>query len=145
MNIFLSLIIAIIFAMSTAQTISAHVLESHDPIGAVMHIQPEDDPIAGQEGLFFFEFKDKENVFEPANCECMFLVQQSGNEIYSQPVSASNWDEKTKTLNIGYTFPEKGNYTIRVSGKPLQEDTFEAFDLAYEVKVNRVQEKIVDS
>jgi hypothetical protein len=42
---------------------SAHVLLSNNTVGGVLHIDPEDDPIAGQPAKFYIELKDKQNQF----------------------------------------------------------------------------------
>lgn len=46
---------------------SAHVLKTDGSIGAVVHIDPDDDPIIGKSANFFLEFKDTKNKFQLAN------------------------------------------------------------------------------
>jgi hypothetical protein len=106
----------------------AHVLRTDNPIGAVLHIDPEDNPVVGQPANIFFEFKDKENEFKIENCDCTFFVLENGKEIFSQGLN---------TTVITYTFPAKNTYKLKVTGKPKQLDEFEDFSLEYDVVVSR--------
>lgn len=115
----------------------AHVLESDGTIGAVIHISPDDDPIAGKESGFFFEFKDKENKFTPENCRCTFTILQAGKEIYSQPLFQGNTNPSLDNASVLYTFPEKNIYTVRVTGEPTTQNAFEPFTLSYDIRVSR--------
>lgn len=137
-NFLLVLLTFTFYLLPFSPNVSAHILENVEDIGAVMHIQPDDDPIVGEESLLFFEFKDKENVFLPSNCDCTFIVEQSEKVIYTQSVSLSNWDEKLKSLTVAYTFPEKGEYTVRITGKPSGKETFNEFSLSYDVRITRI-------
>lgn len=106
----------------------AHVLQSNGAIGAVLHIDPEDDPIVGQQASFFFDFKDKQSKFKPENCECTFSISENGKEIYSQALSNSS---------ASYTFTKKGSYKIKISGKPQENADFKPFVLTYDVDTER--------
>jgi hypothetical protein len=106
----------------------AHVLKVDKNIGAVLHIDPDDDPIVGQESGFFFEFKDKENKFKIENCNCIFSITENGKEIYSQNLTSNN------TL---FTFPEKNVYEVKVNGTPIADNSFQPFSLIYDVRVAR--------
>jgi len=118
--------------------VSAHVLESSGSIGAVLHIDPEDDPIVGQQASFFFEFKDKQNKFNPANCTCTFSFLENGKKIFSQPLFQSNTDSSLTTASVFYTFTQKDVYQVKVSGRPLMEKkAFEPFTLTYAIRVSR--------
>lgn len=115
----------------------AHVLENGPSIGAVMHISPSDDPAAGEQSLIFFEFKDKENRFDPSLCDCVFTVMRNSQKIYTQDLLAGNSQPNLSNINVVYTFPEKDTYKIIVSGKPKKDQAFDEFNLEYEVKVIR--------
>lgn len=116
---------------------SAHVLESNNTVGAVMHITPNDNPVAGEESGFFFEFKDKENKFRPDNCTCTFSILQSGKEIYSQSLFQNTTDPSLTNVSILYTFPKKGTYLVKVTGEPTAVGIFEPFTLSYDIMVEK--------
>ncbi len=118
-------------------TVSAHVLESSGSIGAVLHIDPEDDPIAGQPAGFFFDFKDKQNKFKPEKCDCTFVVLENGQQIYSQPLFQGNASPSLTSASVFYTFPKKDVYQVQVKGKPLKPNDFEPFTLKFDIRVAR--------
>ncbi len=115
----------------------AHILVSDKNIGAVLHIDPEDDPIIGQPTNFFFEFKDKEHKFTPANCDCTVFILEAGKIIATQPLFQNNTSSQLTTATLTYTFPQKDVYTIRVIGKPAYQNAFQPFTLEYAVRVTR--------
>jgi hypothetical protein len=115
-------------------TVFAHTLKTDGPIGAVLHIDPEDDPIIGEPAYFFFEFKDKEEKFRAEDCDCVAIISKDGQELATQTLSA---DTNLTSSNFSYTFEEKGVYKIEVTGKPLGEATFKNFKLTYDLRVER--------
>lgn len=115
---------------------SAHVLQYSGSIGAVLHVNPEDDPIAGDISNFFFEFKDKKNKFIPANCDCKAKILKDGKEIYSQDLFKDNTNPSLTNISFSYTFPTIGIYSIVVDGK-ARDSSFEDFNLKYDVRVAR--------
>ena len=108
--------------------VSAHVLKTDGSIGAILHIDPEDDPIASQQAGFFFEFKDKQNKFKLDNCTCTFSITEDGKQIFTNPLSQDN---------IFFTFPERNIYQVKVVGKPKIASSFQPFTLTYDVRVDR--------
>lgn len=118
----------------------AHVLKTSGSVGAVVHVSPEDDPIAGEPTDFFFEFKDKDGKFKPDNCDCKVVILKSGKEAYSAPLFQSNTDPNLTNASFSYTFPEKNVYTVKVIGNPLTPDAFQAFTLDYDIRVARESE-----
>lgn len=115
--------------------VEAHILKTDGSIGAVLHIDPEDDPIAKEPSYFFFEFKDKENKFQPSACNCKITIFEAGKEIYHQPLSESNINSDSSNFSFTYIFPEKNIYTIEILGKPYLEGDFQPFNLKYLVRV----------
>lgn len=115
----------------------AHILKTDGDIGAVLHIDPDDDPIAGEQTSFFFEFKDKQNKFTPQGCDCTFYIIQEGKQIFSQPLFQNNIDQGLYSASIFFTFPKKDVYQVKLTGKPILPDAFEPFSLVYDVQVAR--------
>ncbi len=113
----------------------AHLLKTDGSIGAVLHIDPDDDPVAGQQAGFFFEFKDKQNKFTPRNCDCTFSITEDGKEIFSQALFANNANPSLDNASLFFTFPERNVYQVKVSGKPNSPNAFQAFTLVYDIRV----------
>jgi hypothetical protein len=107
---------------------SAHTLKTDGDIGAVLHVDPEDDPYVGEPSGMFFEFKQKNGNFKVENCRCQVVILRDGQQIDSttlnSPVSS-------------FVFPERGVYTIQVSGSPLSGDSFTPFTLSWDQRVSR--------
>lgn len=138
-KILISLLGIYIFSCSF-QTAEAHTLKTSGSVGAVVHVSPEDDPIAGEPTDFFFEFKDKDGKFTPENCDCKVIVLKSGQEAYSAPLFQSNTDPSLTNASFSYTFPEKDIYKVKITGNPLTPGAFETFNLEYDIRVARETE-----
>jgi len=130
-------VILILAASSIAWPAFAHVLKTDGSIGAVLHIDPDDDPIAGSQSSFFFEFKDVHHTFSPENCNCTFAILEQGKTIFSQPLFQNNTSPSLTNASIFYTFPKRDVYVVRVMGEPLTPNGFQPFVLNYDVRVAR--------
>lgn len=129
--LFFLLIIALTFPINAF----AHVLVTDNSIGAVIHIDPDDDPIAKEKSTFIFDFKDKTNRLDLSLCSCDFHIVEDGKTIYSQPLSNDGGNKLSSS--VSYTFPKKDIYTVKIIGKPLQSSQFQSFVLSYDVRVSR--------
>jgi hypothetical protein len=139
-KLFISFLGIIYLFFFYVQPISAHVLETSGSIGAVVHVSPEDDPIAGEPTDFFFEFKDKDSKFKPDNCDCKVVILKSGQESYTAPLFQGSTDPSLSNASFSYTFPEKDVYVVKVIGTPLTPDAFQSFELKYDIRVARESE-----
>ncbi len=122
--------------LTSTRSAYAHVLKTDGSIGAVLHISPEDDPVAGEDSSFFFDFKDKNGKFDPANCDCIGAILQNDKEIFSQPLFQNNPNPSLDDASFSYAFSGKGIYTVQVAGKPIS-DGFEPFILSWDIRVER--------
>ncbi len=114
------------FALLT--NLSAHILATDGSIGAVLHIDPEDDPIAGESATLYFEFKDKNGQFKPEDCTCITLILENGKEVARQNLVNNS---------ISYAFPQKDVYQVKVTGLPDGNGSFQPFTLSYDIRVAR--------
>ncbi len=105
----------------------AHVLQTDGSIGAVLHVDPEDDPIVGEQSSFFFSIKDKQNKFSFANCSCTVTVKENGTIMSQTTISDQTFL---------YTFPRKGVYQVTLTGKSNNK-SFQSFSLTYDIRVAR--------
>jgi len=123
-----------LITLAFPKDISAHVLKTDGPIGAVVHIDPDDDPIIGEPASFFFEFKDTEGNFRTEDCNCTATISNEEEVLTTQPLTSS---ASLESSSFYFTFTEKGVYTIKVDGKPLEDGKFEPFELTYDLRVER--------
>ena len=110
---------------------SAHELESDTTIGAVLHIQPNDSPVVGEETTYRLAFTDTANKLDLNACDCSVEIKFEGNTIETRALTASSKLESTDT----YIFKEAGLYTLIATGKPKALDTFGEFTLTYPIRV----------
>ena len=132
----LLLILTLSFAFSALsfKLSYAHVLETNGSLGAVMHIDPNDNPVAGKMSTIFFEIKDKEGKFKPEICNCTVSVRKDEKELFSKKIFTNDTNP-----SFSYRFPEKGDYEIRLSGEPKTQSGFNKFEIEYPVKVSQAK------
>ena len=135
-KIFISIIFISLFFAPGA---SAHILKSEGSIGVLLHLSPDDDPIVGEPANFFFEIKDKDNKFQPADCICKISIQSNYTEVFSGDLFIANDSNDINAAVFSYTFPAKAIYNIIVSGQPKTAGGFQTFHVEYDVRVERTQ------
>ncbi len=129
----LVLVVALILLMPSS--VYAHILATDKSIGAVLHVNPNDEPIANRVATFVFEFKDRNNKFQSTDCDCSFAIKNNGKTIYSQPL----FQDDTTTDNhaaISYTFATPDVYQIIAIGKPRNKTDFQPFTLSWDIRVD---------
>lgn len=101
-------------ALLTAQPASAHVLLT-DPearISALVHITPDDSPIAGQPAQLFFAIQDNAAVVDvPLGGYELFITDAEGNR---QQVATRVEDG---TVAATYTFADKALYDLELRAR----------------------------
>lgn len=134
--LFFCLLIAYCFLRLTTPAY-AHILLTDGSIGAVVHVNPEDDPIIGQPAQFFFEFKDKENKFIPSNCDCQYSLELNGKVLTEGDLFADTSNPSLDNASFSYTFSEKGVYSVIITGEPKTSGSFQSFRLEDSIRVER--------
>jgi len=129
----LVLIVLVISNLSLGiNVVSAHVLKTDGNIGAVMHVNPDDDPIAGLDSSFYFEFKDKSGKFDPAKCDCNAVILENGKELFKTAIFAQS--ASLTSSSFTFNFPEKNVYQLKVIGT-ANDNSFQNFTLNYDIRV----------
>ncbi len=121
----------------------AHVLQTDGNIGAVLHIEPDDDPIVGQPAQLLFDMRDKTGRFQGQSCDCEVVITEAGKQIYSQTLYAQTPNPALNNPVLTFTFPQKDVYQIQVVGKPTKNHVFQPFTLSYSIRVDREVGKFV--
>jgi hypothetical protein len=127
-------LLSLFIAITPAQ---AHILATDGSIGAVLHIDPDDDPIAGEQAGFFFDIKDKTNKFSAASCNCRVDIYEGDKIIYSDAIVK----DKNPSLNSAsffYTFPQRDVYQVKLIGAPSSPGFFQPFTISYDIRVERM-------
>ena len=106
----LAIIGSVIVGLVVSQVASAHVyVSSNDKAsGAILHITPDDDPVAGQQSMIYFDANS--NAYGSKVADVRLESQNQSGEVTIV---------KTKTENglsvARYTFPVQGIYNMRIT------------------------------
>lgn len=115
--------------------VNGHTLESNESISAIMHIDPQDNPIIGEEASLQFEFIDPKQAFTLEMCECIISINLKNNNLLTQALVSDTNNVHTST--VSFSFPEKAIYTVKIQGKPQHGEIFKPFTLTYSLRVER--------
>lgn len=135
-KLLLLLLVSFLF-FSTPKLAEAHFLATDGSIGAILHVDPNDSPVAGSPASFFFEFKDKQNKFKPENCNCAFEIDANGKTIFYQNLFQNNSNPSLSNASVFYTFPTINVYEIKVIGNPVTPHAFQPFTLVWYFRVDQ--------
>jgi hypothetical protein len=119
----------------------AHKVKISEDVGATLHIEPNDNPRAGEVSKVWLAMTRKGGKLIPlSECNCQLNV-------YSQPYKAGdspllqpslqplNVEKYQNTPSADVKFPQAGAYYLELSGKPKSEGNFQAFKLKFDVTV----------
>lgn len=127
-----SLIFVLFLSIFWAKNAKAHVTEVYGTISVELHVDPGDAPIAGSESILEFEVFDIQNRFVYSKCDCTLSILKDGKQIQSISLPRNDDDNYIK-----YIFPSKGDYQLKLTGKPDNESIFQFFEVTYPVSVTR--------
>lgn len=131
----LKIFLAILIFFPLATPISAHILKTDATIGAVVHLDPDDDPIAGVPTAIYFEITSTAGAFSLDDCDCFVVISSDEFELSRQVlVSAGN---AIFSPASPYTFPALGNYEIKLIGSS-RSDSFKDFMIETQTNVRRI-------
>ena len=114
-----------------APSASAHVLQVDGHIAALLHINPDDDPISGVATTYDLSFTDDTGKFTLATCDCSVTIQMNDRTVAVQQLPATHGLQAADT----YTFPRPGVYTMGIHGRPIRPGSFQTFTLTYLLRV----------
>ena len=134
-SIVISTFVGLLMAFAP-MTASAHIVKTDGTIGALLHIYPDDDPIAGQPAIMNFAFTGRTSHLKLAQCDCVLIVNEAGREILRQTV-APGAKNGNSAITIKYAFPKRDVYTVTLQGRPTGGATFQSFKLDYDIRVQR--------
>ena len=123
--------IALLALLSLPSAASAHVLRADGTISALLHTDPDDDPVIGVPTGYAITFADSTGRFSLPACDCTLAIVKHGETIATQPLAAA----AAHTSEGGYTFMVPDVYTFRVTGTPKLPGAFQPFALGYTMRV----------
>ena len=108
---------------------AAHVQANDSGVSAIMHILPDDRPVAGEPTLIQFSFGGSSRAFSIMTCDCTLTVSKD-NQIVSKTV-LEPVDASSERGQVSVTFPASGAYVLTLSGSA--ETTF---NMPFRVRVS---------
>lgn len=116
--------------MLIPQWAAAHglIADETGKIGAILHIAPDDDPVAGQISGLGFDVHTPEDI---SNWAIKLSVNRPGGKTDEVPVTA-----KVRSIHGEYTFAGRGVYELDLSLKPKSGDV-PATVFKYSLRVTR--------
>ncbi len=112
---------------------SAHELKVDGNISAILHTDPDDDPIAGSPVSYIIFFSDSTGRFSLPECNCTVAITKGGRLVAGKPLTISG----DKASENHYTFAEPGTYGLGFTGTPKTPGALQPFRLDYTVRVGR--------
>jgi hypothetical protein len=129
------------YQLSTINYQLAHTVKVSGDIGGTIHIEPNDNPRAGEPAQTWFALTRKGGEVVPlSECDCNLRIyaqpytpgEPALLEPALKPVQAERYNGIPGTEII---FPKPGLYELKLSGKPATDRSFQPFELRFEVTV----------
>ncbi|MCC5634353.1 hypothetical protein LC593_00510 [Nostoc sp. CHAB 5844] len=135
------LLFCVAIAITTIHPVLAHKVQVAADVGATLHLEPNDNPRAGEPTQAWFALTRKGGQTIPlAQCNCQLAVYAEPHtpgepallEPSLQPVTAERFQG---IPGNEITFPKPGIYQLQLSGKPAKGNSFKPFQVQFEVTV----------
>src|SRR5258706_11840759 len=128
----------LIVTLSMPNPTLAHFEKTDKTISAELHVDPNDNPIPGEQAFLYFLFGDSTNRFSLSECNCLLTISESGKQIYSQMViykldpHPNIWGTR-----IPYIFPSRDIYHLTLTGKPKALNEFQPSSVSWDFRVEQ--------
>jgi hypothetical protein len=135
------LLFVLVLFFTTAYPAIAHKVKTAEDVGATLHVEPNDNPRAGESAKTWFALTRKGGKVIPlAECDCQLAVYAEPHsygeppliEPPLQPVSVERFQGIPGTQ---ITFPRPGAYELQLNGKPKDGKSFQPFELKFPITV----------
>jgi hypothetical protein len=115
---------------------AAHEVQNDGNMSVLLHMEPQDSPIVGQEATLYFSFTEASDKFQVLDCDCQLKISNGNNVVKSLALSevAESFGANVYTTTV--TFPKKGVYTVDLAGKS-KTAAFADFHLNWFVRIER--------
>ncbi|MGA7954137.1 MAG: hypothetical protein WCA07_11525 [Gloeobacterales cyanobacterium] len=134
-----ALVLALVLLGFFSESIYSHELAADKNVGALMHIEPNDDPKVGVSSKIWFDLVKKGGQqISLADCDCVFSLYKGTARIplVTPTLTESKAEETKSVLSAQVTFPERGAYRLVLSGKPKGKNSFNPFTLRWAVRAS---------
>lgn len=131
-RILLAISSVILLVNGFGQTVSAHVLimDNSGSIGAILHVAPDDDPVAGQPSSLYFDIQSQ-TFSQHQHSISLYVTDQQGQQTQIPITSIGN------TARATYTFPVQGAYKLVLAANTKNVATDHTHTFTYTQRVSR--------
>lgn len=114
----------------------AHKVEIAEDVGATLHIEPNDNPKAGEPTRMWFALTQLGGTVIPLDqCRCQLQIYQNNQVILTPSLSPWSAEGYKNIPSAIATFPKVGQYNLEISGQPQNGADFQPFKLNFAITV----------
>lgn len=120
----------------------AHFPATDKNVTVVLHVEPNDSPIPGQPVTLYFLVNDANNSIKLSQCDCTLIITEHGKRLLSQSLhqqretKPSIWE-----IQAPFNFPKRDEYTIALTGNPIEPAAFQPFTVLWDFPVTQSPEE----
>ncbi len=118
----------------------AHQVHTSQDVGATIHIDPNDRPVAGKKSRVWISLTKRGGMIIPyEKCNCRMEVRSLTDKSIKFTVSQSSsiLDRYLSFPSMEVIFPQVGRYELRLIGSPKVEEEFQPFELTFTTDVSK--------
>jgi hypothetical protein len=113
-----------------------HTVKTATDVAATFHLEPNHNPKAGEPATVWFALTKAGGQPIPlSDCDCQLTVKQGADAIATVPLKAITAEQYQGIPGGEMVFPKVGIYQLIFSGKAKAPESFQPFELKYEVTV----------
>ncbi|MBW4646463.1 MAG: hypothetical protein KME23_26305 [Goleter apudmare HA4340-LM2] len=134
-------ILLLTLVASPVPSASAHKVKIGPDVGATLHIEPNDNPRAGERAKTWFALTLKGGKVIPLqDCNCQLAIYAQPHTagepaLLKPPLKPVVAERYQGTPGTEITFPRPGIYQLQLTGKPASGANFQPFKFDFEVTV----------
>ncbi|MEH2265751.1 hypothetical protein [Nostoc sp.] len=131
----------LVISITSLYPASAHKVEVAGDVGGTIHIEPNDNPRAGEPSQTWFALTRKGGKVIPlSQCNCRLAIYAepyaAGEPPLLEPQLEAVAAERYQGIpGAEITFPKPGIYELQLNGKPVSGARFKPFQFKFEVTV----------
>ena len=138
-KVLIGVVFSVFLFLFLPQMASAHFPAKDGEINAILHVDPNDSPIPGEQANLYFliDYGSLKKIFYLNQCNCVVTITQEGKQIFRQQlIDKNNPNRSIWGANVPFVFPERDVYHITLSGKPLPKYSFQPFTVSWNFRVD---------
>ncbi|QSV53325.1 MAG: hypothetical protein HEP80_04810 [Dolichospermum sp. UKL201] len=127
--------------VTTNTQVLAHTVKISADVGATIHIEPNDNPRAGEVTQAWFALTRKGGKVIPLkDCNCQLAIYAEPHAVgepalLEPPLKPIEVERYQGIPGAEITFPKPGAYQLQLTGKSVTEGSFKPFELKFVVTV----------